>query len=108
MYYCGTSPHHDEVFSRELQEVKLMNKENHSISRDVVYDLLQKCLSKKDLASSRFVNCLMISNGLNFVTPLGDHLIRVFTLCGSLLEANRAFLKIPMPSIFTWNVFQVF
>ncbi|KAH7440558.1 hypothetical protein KP509_04G112700 [Ceratopteris richardii] len=79
------------------------DEKEHIVSREIVYNLLQGCLAKKDLALGRHIRCLMVSSGLDFVAPLGDHLICTLALCGSLLEAESVFLKISKPSIFTWN-----
>lgn len=45
----------------------------------------------------------MASTSLYSVTVLADHLIRLFTVCGSLPDANDTFARVPNPTIFTWN-----
>lgn len=73
------------------------------ISKDNLYHLLQGCLKTKDLAAGRRVHSLMVSSGLQSVTVLGDHLIRLFALCGSLQDAKSVFCHIAKPTIYTWQ-----
>ncbi|MCO5561641.1 hypothetical protein L7F22_015262 [Adiantum nelumboides] len=94
---------HHEGLVEALQAAKAADQQGQLVSRDIIYELLQRCFTKKDLALGRYVRCLMVSNGLDFIAPLGDHLIRTFTLCGSLLDADEVFLKVLKPSTFTWN-----
>lgn len=87
-----------------LQAVEFMGQQGFpGISRDVIYSLLQGCNEKKDLVAVRRVHSLMVNNRLDRISVLGDHLIRLFASCGSLLEANKAFRKVLNPRIFTWN-----
>ena len=66
--------------------------------------LLDKCLKKKDLASARHIQCLVIRDGLDSIGHFwNDHLIRLFAICGNLDGAKRTFSKVGKPGIFTWN-----
>eukprot|EP00250_Pteridium_aquilinum_P000721 c10874_g1_i1 orf=1-345(-) len=81
----------------------LLEGQGITISRDIAYSLLQRCMKQKEIVNARKVHSLMISNRLDSVPVLGDHLIRLFTSCGSLYDANQVFLKVPKPSVYTWN-----
>ncbi|MCO5568555.1 hypothetical protein L7F22_022254 [Adiantum nelumboides] len=91
--------HLDEAF----KVVDSMEKHNLLVSRDIIYSLLQGCNGVKDLSHARRVHDLMRKYGLSSVAALGDHLIRLFSTCGSLCEANEAFFGILNPSVFSWN-----
>lgn len=45
----------------------------------------------------------MVRSELDSDSLLGNHLIRLFSLCGSLLEVNQAFCQISNPDVFTWS-----
>eukprot|EP00250_Pteridium_aquilinum_P028235 c36821_g1_i1 orf=2-484(-) len=70
---------------------------------DALLGLLQACLKQKNLADARLMYNRVIDNGLDSSLFFRDHLIRLFALCGSLLEANRIFRNTRKPSVFTWN-----
>lgn len=70
---------------------------------DAVFDLLQACLKQKNLVHARQIYCKVIDNGLDSSLFFRDHLIRLFALCGSLLESNKVFGVTGGPSVFTWN-----
>ncbi|KAH7427870.1 hypothetical protein KP509_10G064700 [Ceratopteris richardii] len=70
------------------------------ISRERIYFLLQRC---KDLAGARHLHAHMLTSGLCSISVLADHLIRIFTSCQSLLEANLVFCGTLHPTVFTWN-----
>eukprot|EP00250_Pteridium_aquilinum_P035504 c9537_g1_i1 orf=2-697(-) len=93
----------EDRLDEALQFVELIDRQKISIPRDIIYDLLQGCTRKKDLFAARHVQSLMVKGGFDSISVLADHLIRVFTLCGSLLEADQAFYKVSKPSIYTWN-----
>lgn len=93
----------EEQLKKALHEIYIMDQRGVSISRDVIYCLLQKCTSKKDLEAGRQVYALMVSNGFDSISVLGDHLIRLFVLCGSLLDAKHVFHKVAKPTVHTWN-----
>lgn len=81
----------------------LLDRQGITISRDIAYSLLQRCMEQNELANARKVHALMISNRLDFIPVLGDHLIRLFTACGSLFDANEVFHKVSKPTVYTWN-----
>eukprot|EP00250_Pteridium_aquilinum_P005212 c15343_g1_i1 orf=438-1841(-) len=45
----------------------------------------------------------MDSASLYSAAVLADHLIRLFTLCGSLPDAKHTFARVLNPTVFTWN-----
>lgn len=92
----------DERLEEALSVVETLDEEV-VVSRDTIYRLLQLCIKTKDLTSARRVHMLMVKSGLDSSSFLGDHLIRLFALCGSLLDASQVFCKIPSASTYTWN-----
>ena len=74
-----------------------------SACREHIYNLLQGSLLKKDLSGARRAHFLMVSHGLDSVSVLCDHLIRLFSLCGQLFEATLVFCNVSQPSSFTWQ-----
>ncbi|KAI5073906.1 hypothetical protein GOP47_0011919 [Adiantum capillus-veneris] len=71
---------------------------HHSLS-----SLLQNIAAVKDLASARMVHALIVSSNLQSISLLGDHLIRVFAACGTLVEACLAFSQNSDRSTYTWQ-----
>lgn len=89
--------------SEALHTVKLMEKQGIHISTKILFFLLKGCMNKKDLSAGREVNLFIRRSGFEANTFLGSHLIRMFTLCGSLVEANVVFSKLAKPNVFAWN-----
>lgn len=73
------------------------------ISINIYQCLLQSCIIKKDLAAGRKVHSLILKSGFESNAYLGSYLIRMFDLCGSLLEANEVFVELPYPNVFAWS-----
>lgn len=92
-----------EKLDRALQSVDIQRIQGIAVSEDFIYSLLQECLKRRDLNAGKQVHSLMISSGLSSVAFLGDHLIRLFAVCGSLADANQIFCNIPKPTTYTWN-----
>eukprot|EP00250_Pteridium_aquilinum_P011881 c20365_g1_i1 orf=442-3237(-) len=65
--------------------------------------LLQNLAAVADVASARSAHSLIISSSLQSTPLLGDHLIRLFTTCGTLVEACLAFSQSSDPSTYTWQ-----
>eukprot|EP00250_Pteridium_aquilinum_P008728 c18164_g1_i1 orf=161-649(+) len=84
-------------------EAHLSSSPSSSSSRDILYSLLQACSRKKDLAAGRNIYSLMIIYGLNTVSALADHLIRLFAASGSLSEATHVFSHVVSPTAYTYN-----
>eukprot|EP00249_Psilotum_nudum_P015898 c25573_g4_i3 orf=469-948(+) len=73
------------------------------IPGNIIHCLLRSCTGKKDLAAVKRVQSLVVHSGLDSISFLADHLIRLFASCGSLYEANRVFSKVAKPSVYTWS-----
>ena len=106
--YALRSIHHRYLCTKGQHEAGLsanimMHKHGRLISRDELYCLMQKCTVEKNIVVGRHVHCLMIISNLDLINVLGDHLIRMFSSCKSLLEASVAFCKVSHPSVYTWN-----
>lgn len=65
--------------------------------------LLEKACRQRDSVAGRQLHSLSVSTGICSVACLGDRIIRMFTLCGSLLEASLAFCAVSEPSVYTWQ-----
>ncbi|MCO5549375.1 hypothetical protein L7F22_002846 [Adiantum nelumboides] len=67
--------------------------------------LLQECTRSQiaDLSSCRFLYASLASIGLNSLPFAADHLLRAFSLLGSLREADMVFSKVAKPTLYTWN-----
>lgn len=88
---------------RAIQAVDSMHHGGLTPSTDILFYLLQGCINSKNLKSGRKVHRLITICGFVDNAFLGSHLIRMFTLCGSLWEATHVFDKILEPTVFTWN-----
>lgn len=73
------------------------------LSRDTIQCLVQDHTQRKDLKAGRHLLCSIVSNGLDSVTDLADYLIRMFTSCVSLPEADLIFLRFAKPTLYTWQ-----
>ena len=73
------------------------------ISQETIQCLVKECEKTKDLKDGRKIVNLMASHGLDSITDLHDYLIRMFTSCGSLKDANLMFRKVEKPTLYTWN-----
>lgn len=93
----------DGQLDEAIQAAEDMHHEGFAASTDVLYSLLQGCIDNKDLTSGRRVHQLINNCGFVKNAFLGSHLIRMFTLCGSVKEATHVFDNIPMPTVFTWQ-----
>lgn len=73
------------------------------ISISIIFWLLQACIENKNLRAGRQIYVLIIRNGFEMDTFLGCHLVRMFSTCGSLLEADQTFSKLRNYDSFTWT-----
>ena len=80
-----------------------MDAKKISISRDVIYRLLQRCIKERDLPSARKVHSLMVNNRLDSIPVLIDHLIRIFTTCGSLNDVSNMFDSMQQRNTVSWS-----
>eukprot|EP00250_Pteridium_aquilinum_P006266 c16221_g1_i1 orf=2-610(-) len=93
----------DDQLDAALSAIELMDKQGISLSRNIIYKVLQTCTRKKDLVALRRVRSLMTSGGFLSVSCLRDQLIRLFGVCGSLTEADQVFSEIPKPTLIAWH-----
>ncbi|KAH7278253.1 hypothetical protein KP509_38G032700 [Ceratopteris richardii] len=70
---------------------------------DSLTSLLQPVFALKDLALARTAHAVIISNDLQSLPLLGDHLVRLFGIHGTLIEACLAFSQNAAPSAYTWQ-----
>eukprot|EP00250_Pteridium_aquilinum_P021372 c25097_g7_i1 orf=34-960(+) len=95
---CIDGPLHEAINALEM-----LDRERSPVSIELLLCLLQRCAKDKDLAAARRLHSVLSGRKSNPPTLLRDHLIRLFTSCGSLVDANQVFCKILKPSLFTWN-----
>eukprot|EP00250_Pteridium_aquilinum_P020176 c24737_g10_i2 orf=530-2113(+) len=74
-----------------------------SISRDSFHSLLLECSRNRDVTGGRKLYSLMVHCDASSDALLGEHLIRLFSACGSLLESNIVFSNIAKPTVYTWH-----
>lgn len=86
-----------------LQIVDLMDRQRIHVSATILYFLVQGCINMRDVIAGRELHCLIMKSNLKSNIFLGGHLIRMFALCGSLLDANRAFHMLPKLNVFAWT-----
>ena len=68
-----------------------------------LHALLQSCILKKDIVSGRAVCSLLVKHGIDQLGAyIGTHLIRMFSVCGSLTEANHVFESLHSRNVFSW------
>ncbi|MCO5578736.1 hypothetical protein L7F22_032581 [Adiantum nelumboides] len=73
------------------------------LSREVIQNRLEEYTRCKDLKLGRRLHRSVVSIGLDTASDLGDYLIRMFSSCGSLSEADLIFCKIVKPSLYSWH-----
>eukprot|EP00250_Pteridium_aquilinum_P020349 c24790_g10_i2 orf=358-3252(+) len=88
---------------RALHAVLLLDQQGLPLPQNMVLDLIQRCSKAKDLSAGRQLYFLLSKNGLNAIAIIGNHLIRMFTSCGSLLYSHETFHKVAKPDAYTWN-----
>eukprot|EP00250_Pteridium_aquilinum_P025331 c30594_g1_i1 orf=2-610(-) len=95
--------HDGEHLDKALQAVEGLDLRDVPIPKEIIYCILQGCIKRKDLAAARRVRSLMVNQGMAKVSILADYLIRLFTSCECLSEADEIFRMVPKPSVYTWN-----
>lgn len=95
--------HDGEQLEEALQAVESLDQQQIPIPKDIIYCILQGCTKRKDLAGARRLRSLMVKRGLARISIFGDYLIRLFTFCGCLSEADEIFCMVSKPSVYTWN-----
>lgn len=87
---------------RALGDAQVKQQQGLCFSRRQAYFFLQECSTHQDLECCRLLRTLMVTSKLDTIPVLADHLIRLFTSCGSLDEASDVFEKVSTPSVHTW------
>lgn len=86
-----------------IQSLNALELCHTPISRENVFPLLKACGERNDIDLVRRIQSCIVKGRLDGIAVLGDHLIRMFASCGSLLEANNVFSKVKDPSMYTWS-----
>lgn len=82
---------------------EVMRQGGHGVPTYSILSILQDCIKKKDIETGRKVSDLITKFGLDTDPFLGTHLIRLFALGGSLLEAQKVFHHLSEQSEFSWS-----
>eukprot|EP01018_Ginkgo_biloba_P030327 Gb_08618 [translate_table: standard] len=65
--------------------------------------LLQACANMKALREGKLVHARMLITGTELDVFLGTILVSMYAKCGSFVDAQLVFYKIPKPNVFSWN-----
>ncbi|MCO5574179.1 hypothetical protein L7F22_027961 [Adiantum nelumboides] len=84
-------------------EVDLLDQQALPLPYNTILELICRCSKAKDLVASKRLYFILAKNKLDGITILGNHLIRMFTSCGSLNDADRVFYRVVNPDAYTWN-----
>ncbi|KAI5065509.1 hypothetical protein GOP47_0020204 [Adiantum capillus-veneris] len=82
---------------------KNLERQGMPLSRELMYQLLQTSIENESIDAARDAHLLLASSPHVHVCLLDDRLIQLFSLCGSLLEANLVFCLVTRPSCHTWH-----
>lgn len=93
----------DKWLDEAIQAVDCALKKGIRPSTRSLFYLVQRCIDKNDWAAGKEVHGLITRSGFESNAFLGSHLIRMFSLFGSLLEADNAFSKLVKPNVFSWS-----
>ena len=74
--------------AKKFQVLELMDQDLLPISRDIIRDLLLRCIKEKDIPAGRRLHFIMISIGPDAIPNLGDYLIRCLLHVGAYLMNN--------------------
>ncbi|KAI5063142.1 hypothetical protein GOP47_0021689 [Adiantum capillus-veneris] len=86
-----------------FQSVKQVAQPDLHVSVASLYNLIQLCVNDKSLYVGRKVHSLIVECGYESNPFLASHMIRLFSVCGNLAEANQVFEKVQEPDVFAWN-----
>ncbi|KAH7352555.1 hypothetical protein KP509_19G051600 [Ceratopteris richardii] len=95
-----TDAHSDSCL---LDMLKSLQSNYFPPSGDFFYELLKACGEKVDINIVRKIQSNIIREGFEGISVLADYLIRLFSSCGCLIEANRVFWKISCPTQYSWS-----
>lgn len=86
-----------------LTHAKAVEQQGMSLSRELMYQLLQMSIEDKNLDAARFAHAIMARNPDTHACVLDDRLIQLFAICGAMFEANLVFCLVEKPSCHTWH-----
>ncbi|MCO5612111.1 hypothetical protein L7F22_066373 [Adiantum nelumboides] len=83
--------------------VRSLSERGIPIPISIFLCLLQACIRNKNLIAGRLICLLIVRNGSGMDTYLGCHLVRMFSICGSMPEAEQIFFRLPKHDSCTWS-----
>lgn len=86
-----------------LHALDIANQEGSSCSNKLLSSLLQWCIDRKNANLGRRVHCTIVRRQLECNSILASYLVRMFTACGNLQDADKVFNTVPNPNIFMWS-----
>lgn len=86
-----------------LEVVQQKHQQGNRVASKVLFHLVKRCITARDVTAGRKVYGLIVGNGLESDAFLGSHLIHMFELFQSLLEAKQVFNKVSKPNAFSWS-----
>eukprot|EP00250_Pteridium_aquilinum_P021363 c25097_g1_i6 orf=353-1891(+) len=101
-YFAPCAHVTEDSLNAALDALELMHRQRIPVSREKLFSLLQRCLTKSNLLLARRLHALITNTGFASVSVFQDHLIRLFAVCQSLPEANQVFSNVAKPSAHTW------
>eukprot|EP00250_Pteridium_aquilinum_P025239 c30405_g1_i1 orf=179-1369(+) len=93
----------EEQLHKALWAMETMHQVGTPMPEDMTRQIFQECERKKDLSLSCLFHSLLASMGLDSFGFFGDHLICLYSSCGSLLKCCGVFYKNPHPTLYSWN-----
>ena len=88
---------------RSHHNVTFIEKQGVPISQTTALQLIQSCSRRKDLVSAQEIYSILSKDGLSLIPIIRNHIIRMFSECGSLISANDVFSKGTNQDSYTWN-----
>ncbi|KAI5058713.1 hypothetical protein GOP47_0026883 [Adiantum capillus-veneris] len=94
----------ESQLDKKVELLKTLQTPLHYSSHiNLISALLQRCIIAKNLSLGRELHCLIVQQGLEANTFLGSYFIRLFSVCGKLVEADLIFNKLHDPNVFAWS-----
>lgn len=81
-----------------------MNEEKIRPSSTTVSSLLMACSKSAQLQHGKFVHGYIIRNDIETDIIVSSSLVDLYFKCGSIVPAERIFLKMPKNNVISWNV----
>ncbi|KAJ4963344.1 hypothetical protein NE237_023283 [Protea cynaroides] len=67
------------------------------------YEAMKACGDLQSISNARKLHAHLISMGFGYSIFLQNHLLNMYSKCGSIEEARRVFSEIENPNVFSWN-----